>query len=239
MSEATRSSVPWTDVVEAAKMVGIDPLSADIPLAEAVNQFGDAVDKIANETPQGQEPELDPLVVDVYNNAIIFKVPVTGHPNEPAEAPAPEAGTESVVEAPLAEPGTKGTKKAEKAAEKAAKKAEKEKKKKEKEAEKAAKKAKSSEPGAREKETGYAAVLRAGILAKEPEGIVIQKAFEAYKEKGFPEGKDEKWALARAKRTYHHVYKQLVDQGRVEPKPKTEPKAKEEPESPAAEAAAE
>jgi len=239
MSEPTRKSVPWTDLVEAAKMVGIEELPTDVPKSQAIEMFGTAVDEIANKTPEGQEPDLDPLVIDVFNNTVIFKVPVTGHPSEPDEAPAAEAA-EGVVEAPVAEPGSKAAKKADKEAAKKAKAAEKAAAKKKKEDEKAKKKAEASEPGAREKDTGYAAVLRAGILAKEPEGIVIQKAFEEYKKKGFPEGKDEKWALARAKRTYHHVYAILVSQGRIEPKPKKEPEPKAEPaEAPAAEAAAE
>jgi hypothetical protein len=227
MSKPTREFVPWADVVEAAKMVGIEALPTDIAKAEALEMFGTAVDNIANATPEGQEPDLDPMVIDVFNNAIIFKVPVTGHPSEPEEAPAPAAGGEEVVETPVEEPGKK-TKKVEKEAEKARKKAEKEAAKKKKAEEKAKKKAESTKPGAREKDSGYAAVLRAGILAKDPEGVVIQKCFEEYK-KNIPEGKDEKWALARAKRTYHHVYAILVKQGRIEPKPKPEPKPKEEP----------
>ena len=232
MSKPTRDSVPWTDVVEAARMVGVETLPEN--LTEACNLFADEVDKIAAATPAGEEPDLDPLVVDVFNNVIIFKVPVTGHPSEPAapaEASTPVSGdvTTGVVAEPIPESPKKKKTKAEKAAEKKAAKevakaekaAAKEAAKAEKKAAKAAAKAekKAATPGAREKDTGIAAVLRQGILNGEPEGVVIQKAFEAYKGRGIPAGKDEAWALARSKRTYHHVYAILEKQGRVEPKP--------------------
>jgi hypothetical protein len=236
MSKPTRDSVPWVDVVEAGKKVGIE--LEEMSLDEAKVLFTDTVEA----TPPEKENDLDPLVVDVFNNMVIFKVPVTGHPDAGdgvlevgAAAPPEESAVptgEGVVEAPLPET-TKGKNAAEKAAAKAAKEKEKADKKAAKEAEKAAKKAakaekKESKKGTREKSEGYAAVIRSGILAGDPEGVVIQRAFEAYKAKGIPADKDEAWALARAKRTYHYMRAELAKQGRVEPKPKPVKESKQE-----------
>lgn len=255
MSKPTNESVPWLDLVAAAKIMGIDPLPADVPLAEACEMFANAVEAV----PPDQESAIDPMVVVIYNDVIIFKVPVTGHAESPAvEAPKGPAvqessvsaeGGEGAVETPLPET-TKGKKTAgEKEAAKAVKAKEKLEAKEKKAAEKAAEKAKkveekkskkkeAGEPGSREKGEGFAAVLRVGILAEEPEGIVIQRAYEAYKAKGIPADKDDKWALARAKRTYHYIYAELVKQGRMvaKPKPVKEPKAPKEEKAKAAEA---
>jgi len=241
MSKPTKEYVPWLDLVAAAKIMGIDPLLADIPLAEACEMFANAVEAV----PPEQETGIDPMVVVIYNDVIIFKVPVTGHAESPAvettTAPVVEESAVSAeggeaVETPLPEE-TKGKKTAaSKEAAKAAKAGEKAEAKKKAAADKAAAKAlkaekKKKEPGeigAKEKTEGFAAVLRSGILGKEPEGIVIQRAYDAYKAKGIPADKDDKWALARAKRTYHYVYAILASQGRVEAKPKPEPKPKKE-----------
>lgn len=257
MSKPTNESVPWLDLAAAAKIMGIDPLPADVPLAEACEMFANAVEAV----PPDQESAIDPMVVVIYNDVIIFKVPVTGHAESPAvEAPvgpavqesSVSASAEGVVEAPLPE-STKGKKTAgEKEAAKAAKAKEKLEAKEKVATAKAEAKAKKAEEkktkkkeeggtGSREKSEGFAAVLRTGILAEEPEGIVIQRAYEAYKAKGIPADKDDKWALARAKRTYHYIYAELVKQGRMaaKPKPVKEPKpTKEEKAAEAAEAKA-
>jgi len=205
------NAVTWADVLEAAKMMGMEPFSEDLPLEEALESFLRKVE----ETPKEEEGELDPLVVRIYMLLTQDNLPVTGHPSqsmrETSAALEAQGGTSPPDELPV--PAGKEPPAKEKVTEKK-KKPPKEKK------EKPPKEKKEKVPKEKkEKVPGFRGTVRNLLLAGDPEGVIIQKIAAIYVEKG----KTQEYGIARGKKIFYDIHKELVNAGKIAAKPKKAP----------------
>lgn len=220
-------SVQWQDFLESAKMLGLEYDGGDV---EAFKEaFFNKVEEAAVASPNPEEPDLDPMVINVFNLLGNENKPLVGVPRE--ETPETEAEAEAEAEKETSE--TEEVPKDEKGKKKKAGKVKKEKVK--------TAKAKEPKPPKEKKEkkkTGPKQRTEVGkdnfpnqmLLCEklfadgEAEGVILQKLAQCYVDF---KNRDIEYGLSRAKATVQaHKIRKKKAEGWVNP-PKKEKVAKE------------